>query len=125
MNNVVLVGNVGKDPEIHSTQNSKVAKFSLATSDIRKNQQGEKITDTEWHSIACWGKLADIAEKYIKKGQMLCISGKIHYGSYDDKNGNKRYTTEIVAGTLKMIGSKNESVPEFDANHEIGDDLPY
>lgn len=127
MNIVILIGNTGKDPEIHNTQNSKVAKFSLATTESYKNSQGEKITTTEWHNITCWGKLAEIVEKYVKKGQQLSVTGKLHYDSYTDKEGNKKFTTEIKADTLQMLGGKKEQTMDAEPSgpNEIGDDLPY
>jgi single-strand DNA-binding protein len=112
INKTILIGNCGKDPEVRTTTNSKVASFSLATSESHKNQAGEKITETEWHSLKCWGKLADIAEKYIKKGQQLYVEGKIHYGNYDNKEGVKVYTTDIIVTTLQMIGKKEAGQSE-------------
>ena len=112
INRITLIGNVGRDPEVRTTANSKVVSFSLATSESHKNQSGEKITETEWHSLKCWGKLADVAEKYIKKGQQLYVEGKIHYGSYDNKDGIKVYTTDIVVSSLQMLGKKEAGQAE-------------
>lgn len=105
INKVILVGNVGRDPEIkHLDNNVAVATFSLATSESYKNKNGEKVTNTEWHNIVLWRGLADIAEKYIRKGSQIYVEGKIRSRSWDDKDGNKRYTTEILGDTLQLLG---------------------
>ena len=107
INKCTLIGNVGKIPEIRTLQSGKrVASFSLATSETHKNASGEKVTDTQWHNCKAWGPLADVCEKYIKKGQMLYVEGKIVYSNYDDKDGNKKYITEIIAFTIQMLGGK-------------------
>jgi len=109
INKITLVGNVGKDPEIRTTgTNKKVAKFSLATSEKRKD--AEAITS--WHSIVVWDKLAEIVEKYVKKGMMLYIDGKINYGKYDDKDGNTHYYTEIIANNIQMLSKKPSEVDD-------------
>lgn len=110
VNKVILVGNVGKDPEVRRLD-SNVTKcnFSLATSETYTNKSGERVTNTEWHNIVMWRNLAEIAEKYVKKGSLLYIEGKITNRSYDDKDGNKRYICEIVADNMKMLGKKSES----------------
>jgi single-strand DNA-binding protein len=108
INKVILVGNVGRDPEIkHLDNNVAVATFSLATSESYKNKNGEKVTNTEWHNIVLWRGLADIAEKYIRKGSQIYVEGKIRSRSWDDKDGNKRYTTEILGETLQLLGRPN------------------
>jgi single-strand DNA-binding protein len=109
MNKAILYGNVGKDPEVKRLESGKVvAKFSLATNKSYTNQQGEKITETAWHNIVLWGKLAELAEKYVKKGNSVIIEGEIAYRSYDDKDGNTKYITEIVGDKLHFAGSKKE-----------------
>lgn len=109
VNKVILIGNVGNDPEIrHLEGGTPVANFRLATSETYTNRNGERITQTEWHNIVVWRGLAEVVEKYIKKGAQLFIEGKIRTRSWDDKDGNKRYTTEIVADTLQMLGKKSE-----------------
>lgn len=108
VNRVFLVGRVGKDPEVKQLTGGSMAKFTLATSESYKNKSGEKVEQTEWHNIIIWGNLCDIVEKYVKKGDMLYIEGKIVYGSYEDKDGNKRYTTDINVKELKMLGSKKD-----------------
>ena len=110
VNKVILIGNVGKDPEVKYLDNNlTIAKFPLATSESYTNKNGERISNTEWHNIVCWRNLAQIAEKYVKKGTLLFVEGKITTRSYDDKDGNKRYITEIVADNFRMIGNRNTS----------------
>ena len=104
-NKVQLIGNLGKDPEIVNLESGKtLAKFSIATNESYKNAQGEKITDTQWHNIVAWGKTAQIIEKYVGKGKEVAIEGKLTSRSYDDKDGNKRYITEVVCSELLMLG---------------------
>lgn len=108
-----MLGNLGKDPEMHTlSSGKKVASFVIATSETYKNKDGERITDTEWHNIKVWEPLSLICEKYLKKGSQVYIEGKIKSRSYDDKEGNKRYVTEIVADTMRMIGGKAEKSEE-------------
>ena len=111
VNKAIILGNVGNDPEIKIFDNgNKVANFSLATSEKWKNKEGEQQEHTELHSVAVFGKLADIVESYVKKGQQLYIEGKIKTRSWDDSDGNKKYSTEIVLNgfgdTLQMLGKK-------------------
>lgn len=106
-NNVRLMGNLGAAPEIKNiADNKKLAKFSLATNEIYKNEKGEKVTETYWHNIVVWGKLAGIAEKYLQKGSEVAVEGKLTNRSYTDKEGNKRYVTEILASEILMLGGK-------------------
>jgi len=113
VNKVILVGNVGKDPEVRYLEKGvAVAKFPLATSETYKGKDGEKVTTTEWHNIVLWRGLAETVEKYVKKGSQLYIEGKIRTRSYDDKDGNKRYVTEIVADLMQMLGKKSDSGSE-------------
>lgn len=106
-NKVQLIGNLGKDPEITNLDGGKkLAKFSIATNETYKNQKGEKITDTQWHNIVAWGKTAEIIENYVTKGKEVAIEGKLTSRSYDDKEGVKRYITEVVCNELVMLGSK-------------------
>lgn len=110
VNKVILVGNVGKDPEIRQTQNNKqVATFSLATSESYKDQSGQRQSKTEWHNVVCWGNLAQLAGQYIKKGSKVYLDGKITTRSWDDNNGNKRYTTEIIANTIQFLDKREQS----------------
>jgi len=109
INKVILVGRVGKDPEVrHLDNNSVVASFTLATNESYKNKNGEKVTNTEWHNIVVWRSLAEIAGRYIKKGTMLYVEGKIRTRSWNDKDGNKRYTTEIEADNFQMLSARSD-----------------
>ena len=104
-NKVQLIGNLGKDPEIFNLESGKtLAKFSIATNESYKNTQGEKITDTQWHNIVAWGKTAQIVEKFITKGKEVAIEGKLTTRSWEDKDGMKRYITEVVCSELLMLG---------------------
>jgi len=106
-NSVQLIGNLGNDPEIVTLESGKkLAKFSLATNETYKNQAGEKVTETQWHNLVAWGKTADVIEKFLTKGKEIAVNGKITYRNYEDKNGAKRYFTEIVVNELQMLGGK-------------------
>lgn len=106
-NRVQLIGNLGTKPEIKNTENGKkLAQFSLATNETYRNAKGEKVTETQWHRIVIWGKLAEIAEKYLDKGREVVIEGKLVSRSYSDKEGNKKYITEVQANELLMLGAK-------------------
>ncbi len=108
-NSVRLIGNLGMNPEVKElSNNKKIAKFSIATREMYKNEDGEKVTDTQWHNIVAWGNQAGIAEKYLKKGNEVAIEGKLTSRNYTDKDGIKRYITEIVGSEIMMIGSKKE-----------------
>ncbi len=108
VNKVILVGNLGKDPEIRYLENNaSVANFTLATTE-GYTKDGQRIEQTEWHNIVMWRGLAEIAAKYLKKGSQIYLEGKIRTRSYDDKEGVKRYITEIVADTMTMLGRKGE-----------------
>ena len=107
VNKVILVGNVGKDPETRYLEGgTAVCSFSLATSETYRNRDGEKVTNTEWHNIVLWRGLAEVAEKYVRKGSQLFIEGRIRTRSWDDRDGNKRYTTEIVGDNMQMLGRR-------------------
>ncbi|MES2628030.1 MAG: single-stranded DNA-binding protein [Bacteroidota bacterium] len=103
VNKVTLIGNLGKDPEIRNYENGKLAKFSLATNERYTSKSGDKITKTEWHTIAVWGSLSEIAQKLLKKGSMIYLEGKLHNYSYPDKEGNKRYVTEVLAENFTLL----------------------
>lgn len=106
-NKVQLIGNLGNNPEIIQLDSGKkLAKLSLATNESYKNSQGETIQDTQWHNLTAWGKTAEIIEKYLEKGNEIAIEGKLINKNYDDKEGNKRYVTEIVINELLMLGGK-------------------
>lgn len=103
-NSVNLIGYLGNDPEVVSLDNgAKVAKFSVATSDSYKNAAGEKVEDTQWHNIVAWGKTADIVENYATKGKQVAISGKLTHRSYETKQGEKRYVTEVRCNELLLL----------------------
>lgn len=106
-NKVQLIGNVGNDPEIKILEGGKkLAKFTIATNEVYYNENKEKITDTQWHNVSAWGKTADIIESFVTKGKEIALEGKLTHRSYDDKEGIKRYYTEVVANELLLLGSK-------------------
>ena len=137
INKVILVGRLGKDPEVRVTPDgTMVTNFNLATDEQWKDKNGEKVQKTEWHKIVTFGKLADICGQYLVKGKLVCIEGRIQTRSWEDKEGMKRYTTEIVASDMKMLDSKGQSKsdgPAYDANtanhiNDVGgpmDDVPF
>lgn len=107
INKVILVGNAGRDPEIrHLDSGVAVATFTLATSETYTAKNGERVTTTEWHNIVLWRGLAEVAEKYVKKGKQLYIEGRIRTRSYEDKEGQKKYMTEIYGDVMKLLGSR-------------------
>ncbi|UII81226.1 single-stranded DNA-binding protein [Flagellimonas sp. CMM7] len=104
-NKVQLIGNLGNDPEMVILENgNKLAKFSIATNESYKNAEGEKVTDTQWHNVVAWGKTAEIVESYLVKGKEVAIEGKLVSRSYETKEGEKRYITEIKCNELLMLG---------------------
>ena len=104
-NKVQLIGHVGNDPEIKTFDGGKkLAKLSIATNESYKNDKGEKVEETQWHNLIAWGKTADTIEKYVVKGKEIAIEGKLTHRSYEDKNGEKRYVTEVVIDELLMLG---------------------
>lgn len=106
-NNVQLIGNLGGKPEITTLESGKkLAKFSLAVNETFKNAQGDKVEKTDWLNIICWNKTAELAEMFLDKGKQVALSGKISTRNYDDKNGNKRYITEIICNELIFLGAK-------------------
>lgn len=144
VNKVILLGNLGKDPEVRHLENGRaVANFSIATSETYKNKQGEKVTNTEWHNVVLWTPLAEIAEKYLNKGNQVYIEGKLTSRSYEDKDGVTKYITEVVGREMTLLGgpsrpeggtqstsagtsnsgTANEPAPVEESN-EI-DDLPF
>lgn len=142
VNKVILVGNLGKDPEVRHLENgATVANFPIATSESYKDKNGERVSQTEWHNIVVWRGLADVAEKYLKKGSSIYIEGKLKTRNWEDKEGNTRYTTEIVADNLTMLGragdnqgggNNESSKPSTNATNNVAnafdddtDDLPF
>ena len=102
-NKVQLIGHVGQDPEIKQLESGRVANFTIATNDSYTNAKGEKVEQTEWHRVSAWGKTVEIIEQLLKKGSHVAIEGKLTHRSYDDKDGNKRYITEVVANELVLL----------------------
>ena len=106
-NKVQLIGNLGNAPEVKNTEKGKkLAKFSIATNETYYNAKGEKVTETQWHNLIAWGKVAELVEKYLSKGSEVAIEGKLMNNNYTDKDGNKRYSTEIQVHELLLIGGK-------------------
>lgn len=104
-NKVQLIGHVGNDPEIKTFDGGKkLASLTLATNESYKNDKGEKVEETQWHKLAAWGKTAEIIEKYVTKGKEIAIEGKLTHRSYDAKNGEKRYVTEVVVNDVLLLG---------------------
>jgi single-strand DNA-binding protein len=134
VNKVILLGNLGKDPEVRRLDDGRgVANFSLATSETYKNKSGEKVTNTEWHNIVLWSPLADIAENYLKKGSQVYIEGKISNRSYEDKDGVKKYISEVVGREITLLGrapssdsmNAQESTTQNNQESSVEDDLPF
>ena len=142
VNKVILVGNLGKDPEVRHLENgTTVANFPIATSESYKDREGNRIDQTEWHNVVVWRKLAEIAESYLKKGSQNYLEGKLRTRSWDDQQGNKRYTTEVVADTFTMLGKREDSQSTqsvtnnnsststqnnvIETNNSVEDDLPF
>jgi len=146
INKVILVGNLGKDPEVRAiSTDRKVANFSLATTESYKNKSGERVDQTEWHNVVFYGPIADVIERYLRKGSQIYVEGKIRTRSYDDKDGVKKYITEIIGDTMTMLGTKGsgsdsssgssmasssapaamESAGSFEPQVSGADDLPF
>lgn len=138
VNKVILIGNLGKDPEVRYLEGgTAVAKFPLATSESYKDKTGKKIDQTEWHNIVLWRGLAEVAEKFLKKGMQVFIEGKLRSRSWEDKEGNKKYITEIIGDNLTILGRRDENNSQqvSSAAEEAGsisvssnestDDLPF
>jgi len=110
LNKVILIGNLGADPESREMPDgTKMTKFSIATTERYTNKNGEKISNTEWHNIVLWRGIAEVAEKYLQKGDSVCIEGKLKNRSWEDENGIKKYATDIQADNMTMLGSKRDS----------------
>ena len=109
----MLIGNVGRDPEVRyldgQSGNAKVATFTLATTERYRDRNGETRENTEWHNIVAWRNTADVVERFVRKGTQLYIEGRIRTRAWDDQTGNKRYTTEIIADTLQLLGKKSDN----------------
>lgn len=138
VNKVILVGNLGRDPEIRYTRDgTAVANLNLATTDYWTDNSGQRQERTEWHRVVAWGKLAEIAKEYLTKGRQIYIEGRLQTRSWDDKQGNKRYTTEVRADQMLMLGTRggdapdrtSSSTPSPEFEHEpfqaTDDDVPF
>lgn len=141
VNRVMLIGNLGKDPDIqHLEGNIGVAKFSLATTETFKDRSGRLISQTEWHTVVLWRGLAELAQKYLHKGSLVYIEGRLRTRSWEDKEGNKKFATEIVGDNLIMLDKRSDAAghgtsfhegvegpsgPEPPGLNEPGEDLPF
>lgn len=139
VNKVILIGNLGKDPEVKYLENNvAVARFPLATNEVWKDKSGEKREHTEWHNIVLWRGLAELSEKYLHKGDKVYIEGRLRTRSWDDKDGNKKYTTDVIADNLNMLTVKREDEQNFQGDSSTdspepsapntpssSDDLPF
>lgn len=141
VNRVILIGNLGKDPEIRNLEGgAKVANFPLATTESYKNRNGDRTEHTEWHNIVLWRGLADVAERFLKKGNSVYIEGRLRTRSWDDQQGNKRYITEVIADNMTMLGGRREDAPDSgngrkevespppdpaEIGEDVSDDLPF
>jgi single-strand DNA-binding protein len=106
-NKVQLIGNLGNAPEVKNTESGKkMARFSVATNESYRNSKGDKVTETQWHNLIAWGKVADIAEKYLSKGTEVAIEGKLINHNYTDKAGTKKYVTEVLVNEILLLGKK-------------------
>lgn len=112
VNKAILVGSVGRDPEVRVSNDAKVATFTLATNERYKDRNGEYQTTTDWHTIVCWRATAEVVEQYVKKGMQLYVEGKIKTRSWEDQSGNKRYVTEIIADNVQMLGKKEDNAAQ-------------
>jgi single-strand DNA-binding protein len=133
LNKVILIGNLGNDPEVRYTQDgSMVVNFNLATTEYWKNKNGEKQKQTEWHRCVAFRKLAEICGNYLSKGKQIYVEGKIQTRDWEDKEGNKRKTTEIILNNMQMLGGKSDSdavkgiTDAFEGSMEVSDDgVPF
>lgn len=138
INKVILIGNLGKDPELrHTPQGQAVANFSLATSESWNDKNGQKQERVEWHRVVVWGKPAELVAKYLSKGRKAYVEGRLQTRAWDDKDGQKRYTTEIVANTVQFLDSQgartSEPVgddpfgapPDFSGSQQGSDEIPF
>jgi len=140
VNKVILIGNVGTEPEVKYLDNGvAVCTLPIATNETYTNKNGDKVVQTEWHNVVLWRKLAEVVEKYVAKGDLLYIEGKIRTRSWEDKDGNKRYSTEVYANNMNMLGSrkdtetkseiKDDKVPDKQNDmpdiNDTSDDLPF
>ena len=140
VNKVILIGNLGSDPEVRYTPGgSAVANFNIATNEVWNNKEGNREERTEWHKIVCWNRTAELCGEYLSKGRTVYIEGRIQTRDWEDKEGNKRYTTEVVAQTVKFLGGRGEGAgkapakkaasaggsPEASEPIPVDDDIPF
>lgn len=141
INKVILVGNLGKDPEVrHTPQGNAVCNLNIATSESWNDKSGQKQERTEWHRVVVWGKLAELCSKYLQKGRQVYLEGKLQTRAWDDKEGHKRYTTEVLATTIQFLGGQAGAgatrdaggedpfgdAPSFNENNAAAsDDIPF
>ncbi len=125
VNKATLIGNLGKDPEIHYLEgNIAVAKFSLATTETYKDKAGKPITHTDWHTVVLWRGLAELAQKYLRKGSLVYVEGKIRNRSWEDKEGNKKFANEILGETLLMLDKREgASLPDENISFDSDDTI--
>jgi single-strand DNA-binding protein len=110
-NKVQLIGNLGNKPEVRTTEaGKKIARFSIATNEIYKDSNGERVTETQWHNLVAWGKVADIAEKYLDKGSEVVVEGKLVNRNYSGKDGNKKFITEVQVNEMLLLGEKKKKL---------------
>lgn len=125
VNKAILIGNLGKDPELRYTPNGQaVASFSLATGEKWRDKDGVMQDRTEWHNIVVWGRQAEIAKEYLSKGRQVYIEGRIQSRSWEDKDGNKRYITEIVAQKLSFLGQRDQAAVQASAANDVPPEAP-
>ncbi len=127
INKVILIGNLGRDPELRKLENGAfVTKFSLATNESYKDKSGEWVKQTEWHEIIVWRQAAERAEATLKKGMQVYIDGKLTHRTWEDKDGNKRKTSEVVANSFRVLGKREEAANEGNETKDNNDDnLPF
>jgi len=136
INKVILIGNLGADPEVrYLNTGTAVANFRMATTQNIKNKEGEREARTEWHRVVAFGRLAEICGEYLNKGKQVYVEGRLRTRSWDDRDGNKRWTTEIIATTMQMLGSPGDQravegeIPDFEGEPDAGsdqeDDIPF
>lgn len=126
LNKITLIGNLGKDPEVKSLESGRsVANFSLATSESYKNKQGERVDSTEWHNVVLWSPLAEIAQKYLKKGSKIYVEGKVSYREYEDNEGVKRRVTDVIGNNFIMLDSKESSDSTSGEYNKREEEAPY
>jgi single-strand DNA-binding protein len=128
VNKVILIGNLGKDPEVQNFETGKKATFSIATTEIQRDREGNEIQHTEWHNLVMWRGLADIAESYLRKGSQVYVEGRLRSRSFDGKDGVKRFVTEVQVDNLVLLGGRKEGGNEYNssgASNSQGQATPY